>query len=109
MDRQAGGPPVRFPRCRHVPQSGVVMRPSVRSSVVFPAPEGPTIDTNSPGRTVRVTSRLTGSTRPSADVRLLLTPTTDRNGGSGMPAPGDGRFPPQQPVLRQQEHGVGEP
>src|SRR5215831_18608305 len=109
MDSQDGTPRVGSPRCSTVPESGAVRPPSVRSSVVFPAPEGPTIETNSPGNTVSVTSRLTGSTRPSADVRLLLTPTTDRNGGSGMSVPVDGLFPPQQPALRQEEHGVKEP
>src|SRR5262249_57451277 len=102
MDSQEGTPLVGSPRCRTVPESGAVRPPSVRSSVVFPAPEGPTIETNSPGNTVSVTSRLTGSTRPSADVRLLLTPTTDRNGCSGTSAPRDCLLPPPHPPLRQQ-------
>src|SRR5215831_18614196 len=108
-DSQGGTPRVGSPRCRTVPESGAASPPSVRSSVVFPAPDGPTIEMNSPGWTVMVTSRLTGSTRPSAEVRLLFTPVTLRKAGSAMPVPGDGPFPPQQPVLGQQERGVQQP
>ncbi len=47
----SGTPVIRLPPMLTEPSLGRSRPASVRSSVVLPAPDGPTIETNSPGST----------------------------------------------------------
>ena len=49
------------PPTRTVPSCGSANRSSSEASVVFPAPEGPTIATVSPGATAKLTPSIAGA------------------------------------------------
>ena len=57
------------------PASGRTKPAIMFMSVVLPQPDGPTMATNSPSRTVKLTSSTT-TRRPWSDSKLLLRPRT---------------------------------
>ena len=69
--RLAGTWLTRSSRRKMSPAVGFSRPPSMRSSVVLPLPEGPTMVKNSPSRMSRVTS-FTATSRPNALVRLTM-------------------------------------
>src|SRR5262249_19691627 len=88
------------PSITTVPASGR-MNPAIRfSSVVFPHPEGPTIATNSPSRTLKLTLSMTSS-RPLSKANPLETSHTSILVRIAPPYPPHPFQQAHQPIERQ--------
>src|SRR5215813_5347065 len=88
------------PSITTAPASGR-MNPAIRfRSVVFPQPEGPTIATNSPSRTLKLTLSMTSS-RPLSETNPLETSRTSILVRIAPPDPAHFLQQPHQPIERQ--------
>jgi hypothetical protein len=87
------------PSITTVPESGR-MKPAIRfSNVVFPQPEGPTMATNSPSRTLKLTLSTTFR-RPLSEANPLLSSRTSILVRIAPPDPPDPLQQSHQPIQR---------
>src|SRR5262245_21808145 len=82
------------------PASGATKPAMMFISVVLPQPDGPTIATNSPSRTLKLTSATTGR-RPWSDAKLFCTERTSILVRIAPPDPADCLQHAHEPVERQ--------